>query len=365
MAIVASQTFSDIIEDNDWSSVSWKEAEYANVFLKNGIIDTDQPQAQAVINAWDENQENIPDIISLGYVSYPFKEFNIPVIGNTEPVAVDPTFLTLKTKTFYGNQWYGVSTIQRDLLRAADGVSYVNEFLGRIFSIQTNQTVCSTLAGMSDIEEITVGGDDSEFSEELVEKASALKGDAGYKGFSRFYMHSDTLTDIRTKQRSGTIKDVLIAPRKTEQKTAIKIEGSASGTSLGQFVDTSFTGESIMAYLGSTPIYLDDSLKKGVISIVDNGAFAFVQQEFNNPLSYERKAKSNYGVGKEEFGVRYAYIVHPIGFNFKGVLQTGGGAGTYDNIFGLSLAELGAGGQYELGLDIKKCKIFQIKVKIG
>ncbi len=360
MATTPKVSLAEIVGTNNWASISWLESIFANMLFNNRVIDRNQPNAQSILNAWNEKQDNIPSVIDLGYISYIFKEFNIPVIGNTEPDAIDPKFLTLKTKTFYGNQWYAASTIQKDLIRAQDPITYLNQFVGRVLTTQLNQTICSTLGGMSDITEITVGGADVEFSEELVEQASGLKGDAGYKGFKRFYMHSDTLKDIRSKQRSGTIKDVLIAPIKAQERTSVKIDGSSAGTSLGQYMDTSLAGESEMAYLGSTSIVLDNSLTAGVISIVEDGAFAFVQQEFNNPLSYEFQAKANFGIGREEMGIRYAYIMHPIGFNFKGVLGT-----SYANGFGLSMAELSAGNQYELGFDIKKCKILQMKVKIG
>jgi hypothetical protein len=57
-------------------------------------------------------------------------------------------------------------------------------------------------------------------------------------------------------------------------------------------------------YGGVTPIVLDDELKAGFISLVENGAFAFTQKNLANPLAYLDNPKGGNGAGSEEWGCK-------------------------------------------------------------
>ncbi len=362
---VTQQSLEDIIGNNDFHSLSYLESEYANTLINNPSITMVGSNGRDHLNAYLATGDNLPAVLEVGYSGYDHAEWNTGNTSDDEATAEDPFFLTYKTKTHYKNRWFNVKTIQRDLIKALDPVAFLNGFIAKDLITYYNTLMAATLAGMSDITGITVGNGTANFSQGLVQQAEGIKGDAGYKSFSRFYMNSATVADILMKQRNGTIKNPLIEPLKIGEQATIRVDAGTDGSKYGQSIEKRMGGASNLAYLGSIPIVLDDNLKDGVISILEEGAFAFAQTEFKNPISYHRKPMSGNGSGKEVLGMRVSFIMHPVGFNFVGEKTTNIGAGNYANTFGLSLAELISGGQYEAGYNIKETKIIQIKVKVG
>lgn len=362
---VTEQSLEDIIGNNDFHSLSYLESEYANALIGNPSITMVGSNGRNILNAYRETGDNLPGVLEVGYSGYDHAEWNTGNTSDDEASAEDPFFLTYKTKTFYKNRWFNVKTIQRDLIKAIDPVAFLNGFIAKDLITYFNTVMSATLSGMSDITDITVGDGTANFSQGLVQQADGIKGDAGYKSFSRFYMNSATVADILMKQRNGTIKNPLIEPLKIGEQAVLRSDPGTAGVKYGQSITKKMGGVSNLVYLGSIPIVLDDNLKDGVISILDDGAFALAQTEFKNPMSYHHKPMTGNGSGKEVLGMRVSFIMHPVGFNFVGEKTTNIGAGNYANTFGLSLAELISGGQYEAGYNIKETKIIQIKVKVG
>ncbi len=361
---VTQQSLEDILGDNDFHSLSYLESEYANTLINNPSVTMVGSDGRDHLNAYEMQNKNLPSVLEVGYSGYDHAEWNTGNTSDDEATAEDPFFLTYKTKTYYKNRWFNVKTIQRDLLKALDPVAFLNGFIAKDLITYYNTVIAGTLAGMSDITAVTIGDGSKEFSQGLVQQAEGIKSDAGYKSFSRFYMNSATVSNILTKQRLGTIKNPLIEPLKIGEKAILRVDAGTEGAKYGQSVEKKMGGVSNLVYLGSIPIVLDDNLKDGVISILEEGAFAFAQTEFNNPLNYHRKPMSGNGSGKEVLGMRVSFIMHPVGFNFVGSKSTNIGAGNYASPFGLSLAELISGGQYEVGHNIKETKIIQIKVSM-
>jgi hypothetical protein len=202
---------------------------------------------------------------------------------------------------------------------------------------------------MQDIAAITVGTSLVDFSALAVINARNLKGDLGYGKLASMYMNSTTLNDILVKQDAGTITKELIK----------EVYGKVSITTAG--VTTTVDSDTPeYRYNGVTPIVIDDALSTGVITLVEKGAFAFAQKDLTNPLMYVNDPKTGNGAGKEEWGTKSLYILHPIGFSFIGVIAT-----NYASRSGLTIAELQAGGLYELKVDAKLAPITNIVVKIG
>ncbi len=365
MAQVTENTVEEVIANNNYSSISHIESTEANTFKNNPSITMTGTDGRLIMNAFTLVDKNIPSVLEVGYTGYKHEEWNIGNTSNDMAIAAEAFFLKYQTKTYYANRWFSIKTIQKDLMKSSDPAGLLNDFLAKDAFQYYNSVMCATLAGMKDIEEITVGDGTKNFSQSLVLEAEGIRGDAGYKGFNRFYMHSDTLKDILKKQDGIDINKALIQPIKIGEQATINVASGTAGTTIGQSIQTRMGGLSTMAYLGSVPIILDDELEKGIISILGDGAFAFAVAEKNDPIAYERIGKTGNGSGKEEFGMRVTFIMHPVGFNFTGVESTETGAGKYAEKTGLSLAELKAGGQYQAGYDIKQTKIIQIKVKMG
>ena len=336
----------DVVQKNNWSSSSFIESTAVNRLLNSGIITAASQQAQDLLNAI--NYENVQSTVRVGMVGYNWAEQNLGDASDKSAVALQPIFDELDVKTFYGNQWWGVRAIQKDLMNSTQPNRLVLEHVGRYWATQFNKIISATVSGMSDITAITEGDGTNNLSRKMVIAARKKKGDMGFGKLAKMYMNSTTIADILDKQEDGIIKELIT--EKYGQVTIVK-------DGVTQLVQSD-TPQYV--YGGATPIVVDDAMKDGIISLIEQGAFAFVQKDLSNPLMYSNDPKSGNGVGKEEWGTKALYVLHPIGFSFKGEYGT-----NYASRSGLSLAELQGGGQYGLKVDAKLAPITNLKIKIG
>ena len=339
-------TIQDVIQNNNWKSSSFKQSTYVNRLLNSGIITGASQQAQDLLNAID--YENVQSTVRVGMVDYDWAEQNLGDASDNTVTALQPIFDELDVKTFYANQWWGVRAIQKDLMNTTQPNRLVLEHVGRYWATQINKIISSTVSGMSDIADITVGDGTENLSRKMVIAARKKKGDMGFGKLAKMYMNSTTMADILDKQEDGTIKELIT--EKYGQVTIVK-DGV---TQLVQSETPQYV------YGGATPVVVDDAMKDGIISLIEEGSFAFAQKDLANPLMYSNDPKAGNGVGKEEWGTKSLYVCHPIGFGFKGVYGT-----DYANRSGLTLAELQGGGQYELKVDPKLSPITNLRVRIA
>lgn len=337
-------TISQIILDNNWSSADFAESTDVNKLIQSGITTEVSDQAQAVLNAIDF--ENVQSTVTVGISDYDWVEQNLGDASDTDAVSLAPFFDEMTAKTFYGNQWWEVRTIQKDLLNSTQPLRLVQNKVGSFWATQWNRIISATVSGMSDITEITIGNGTTEFSRTMVISAMALKGDMGFNKLNNMYMNSITFADQLTKQVGGS---------------TLFTQGNARRTVLVDGVETLVeTNEQVWYYDGVTEVVLDDTIADGIISLISQGAFAFGQKNLNDPMMYLNSPKAGNGAGKEEWGTKSLYVMHPLGFNFIGVLAT-----DYASKSGLSLAELQGGGLYELQVDAKLAPITNLNVKVG
>lgn len=339
-------TIQNVIQNNSWKSSSFKEAIEVNRLFNGGIVSAASSQAQAILNAVDF--DNVQSTVRVGLVDYDWAEQNLGDASDNTVNALQPVFEELDVKTFYGNQWWGVRAIQQDLMSSTEPNRLVLNHVGRFWATQFNKIISSTVSGMSDIAEITIGDGTANLSRKMVIAARKKKGDLGFGKLAKMYLNSKTIADILDKQEVATVKELI-----TEKYGQVTI--TKDGVSQVVQNDTPS-----YVYGGATPIIVDDAMKDGIISLIEEGAFAFAQKELANPLMYSNDPKAGNGVGKEEWGTKSLYVLHPIGFGFKGVLGT-----NFASRSGLSLAELQGGGQYTLKVDAKLAPITNLKVKIG
>lgn len=339
------KTIQEVIQNNKWKSVSFEKSTDVNRLINSGIITRASDSAKQILDAIDYS--NVQSTLTVGLVDSEWAEQNFGDASDNRAGAIEPLFDEVTVKTFYGNQWWAVRTIQKDLMNTSKPNKLVLEKIGRYWATQWNRIISATLSGLSSIQEITVGDGTKNLDRLMVVDAMAKKGDMGFGALDTMYMNSRTFADQLKKQIASG--DVLF----TRKQADIQVNDSgrvvANDTSAGQWV-----------YDGVTPIVLDDTFADGVISLVSNGAFAFEQKNLNNPLMYYKDMKAGNGAGKEEFGTKALYILHPLGFSFKGVLGT-----DYASKSGLTLAELQGGGLYELKVDAKLAPITNLKVKLG
>lgn len=338
-------TIQQVIQDNDWKSASFEQSTDVNALINSGIITRAGEQATALLGAMQ--YDNVQSTMTVGLVDSDWAEQNFGDTTDTEATAIEPFFDEVTVKTFYGNQWWAVRTIQKDLLNATQPNRLVLNKVGGFWATQWNKIISATISGMANITAITVGDGTADLDRLMVVDAMAKKGDMGFGTLDKMYMNSKTFADQLKKQI--TAGDQLFT--RVASTTIYGTDGLVVGTN---------TGSDIWVYDNATPIILDDTISDGIISLVSDGAFAFEQKNLNDPLMYEKSAKAGNGSGKEEFGTKSLYIMHPIGFSFKGVLTT-----DYASKSGLSLAELQGGGLYELKVDAKLAPITNLKVKIG
>ncbi|NYT46366.1 MAG: hypothetical protein H0A75_00210 [Candidatus Methanofishera endochildressiae] len=69
-------------------------------------------------------------------------------------------------------------------------------------------------------------------------------------------------------------------------------------------------------------------------------------KDLDNAMMYDNSPRSGRGVGKEQWGTKAIYIIHPTGFSFK---ESQSGAHAYSPS-GLTIANLKRGNKYELAL---------------
>lgn len=341
-------TIQDVILNNTWKSSSFELSTDVNRLFSSGILTAANPQARAIIDALDE--DNLQSTVKLGLTNYEWAEMHLGDASDDEATSQEQVLDEYNVKTFYGDFWWSVRTIQRDLMNETRPVALVLQRVGEYWATAWNKYISATVSGMSDISEITVGSDSTEFSRQLVLNARSKKGDMGYGKLATMYMSAITLHDILSKQAAGVVitEDLI---KETYGTTTIVVDG----------VTTVVTDAApTYKYNGTTPIVVDDSMSSGVISLIEDGAFAFYQKDLAQPLMYQNSPKSGNGVGKEEWGTKQMFIIHPIGFDFVGVYDT-----DYASRSGLTLAELEGGGLYELTVDAKLSPITNIKVKIG
>lgn len=339
------KTIQDVILNNQWKSSSFMASTDVNRLFNSGIVSNASDQAQALINAID--YDNVQATVRVGMVGYDWAEQNLGDASDTVVTALQPMFDEVNAKTFYGNQWWGVKTIQRDLMNTTQPNRLVLETVGRYWAKMYNKLISATLSGLSTVAEITVGDGTANLSRKMVIEARKRKGDMGFGKLANMYMSSGTLADILEKQADGAAELI------TERYGLITIVQDG----VTQTVQND-TPEYV--YGGVTSIIVDDAIADGVISLVEDGAFAFAQKDLLNPLAYVNDPKSGNGAGAEEWGTKAVYLLHPVGFNFVGVHGT-----DYESRSGLTIAELQGGGLYELNVDAKLAPITNLKVKMG
>lgn len=339
------KTIQDVILNNAWKSVSFMQSTDVNRLFNSGIVTSASESAQRIINALDFN--NVQATVKMGLVDYQWAEQNLGDASDKTVSSLQPMFDEVDVKTYYGNQWWGVYTIQRDLMNTTQPNRLVLEHVGRYWAKMYNRIISACLSGLSKLPEITVGDGTQELSRKLVIEARKRKGDMGFGKLANMYMSSLTLADILEKQADGAPELI------TERYGLITIVKDG----VTQQVQSD-TPEYV--YGGVTKITLDDTMTDGVISLVEDGAFAFTQKDLANPLAYVNDPKAGNGAGKEEWGTKALYILHPVGFSFVGVHGE-----DYESRSGLTLAELQGGGLYELKVDPKLAPITNLKVKIG
>jgi len=338
-------TILNVIQNNQWKSSSFIQSTDVNKLISGGIVTGASEQASAILNAMDYG--NVQSTMTIGLVDTAWAEQNFGDATDTLASSLEPFFDEYKVKTFYGNQWWAVRTIQKDLMNSTEPNRLVLNKVGAYWATQWNRIISATVSGMSTIAGITVGDGLVNFSRSMVISAMTLKGDMGFGKLNEMYMSSATFADQLAKQE---VAGVTLFTQGSKQRT-VKVNGVETLVA---------TNETVWYYDGATEVVLDDTMTLGIISLISKGAFAFSQKDLNDPLMYEKTAKAGNGAGKEEYGTKSLYIMHPIGFDFVGVLGT-----NYASKSGLTLAELQGGGQYALKVDAKLSPITNLKVKIG
>ena len=339
-------TIQEVIQNNNWKSVSFEKATEVNRLINSGIVTKAGDSASNFINAL--SFDNVQSTMTVGLVDSEWVEQNLGDASNDLASSIEALYDEVNVKTFYGNQWWAVRTIEKDLLSATKPNQLVLDKIGSYWATQWNKIISATISGMSDIAEITVGDGTQNLSRSLITSVRKLKKDMGVGKLANAYMSSTTLFDVIEKQDAGTITEIIT--EKYGQVTVVK-------DGITQVVQSD-TPTYVLNKV--TEIMVDDTMKDGVISLVEDNAFAYTQKEMKDPLMYNNDPKAGNGAGKEEFGTKMLYMMHPIGFSFKGELGT-----DYASKSGLTLAELQGGGLYELKVDIKLSPITNLKVKIG
>jgi len=335
-------TIAEIVQNNQWHSSDIRESTYVNKMFNSGIIRDGGDMAQAAVNALDF--DNVQSVIKTGLMEYPWQEQHLGDASDTEVSGVEIAMDTVNVKTYYGNQWWTVRAIQKDLMNSTHPMQVVNEFVGRYWSTQWNKLISSMLSGMAGITAITAGHEGHDFNEQMVDDARQKKGDMGYGKLANMYMNSFTAHYIMSKQKAANQKELLSF--RYGQVTVVK-------DGITQLVQSSVPE---LVYRGVTPVIVDDTMYDGTIALVDEGAIAFTTKDLANPLMYDNSPRSGRGVGKEQWGSKALYILHPVGFNFTEK------AGNFSKS-GLTIANNLAGGNYSLAVPAKLSPITFIRCK--
>jgi len=336
-------TLTEVIQDNRWSTAQIMKTTAVNNLFKSGIITRAGEQAKAFMNAL--NFENVQDTITVGMVDAEWAEQNLGDASDDKATGIEPIFDEARAKTFYGNQWWTVRTIQKDLMNATKPYTLVGNKVGEYWATMWNRILSATVSGMSDIAEITVGDGTKVLDRLLVVDAMTKKGDMGFGKLGKLHMNSKTFAYNLKKQIEAG--DILF----TREKAQVQVGAD------GRVVQYD-TEDGRWVYDGSTEIVIDDTMKDGIISLISKGAFVLEAKEVKKPLLYVNDPLAGNGAGKEMWGTKMIYILHPLGFDMKGQVGT-----DYDNKSGLTLAELQGGGLYDLKVDAKLAPITNLKVK--
>lgn len=337
-------TIQEVIQDNEWKSSSFEQSTDVNRLFNSGIITSAGDAAQSILTSMDES--NVQETMRVGLSDIEWAEQNFGDATDDEADSLESTFKDVDIKTFYGNQWWAVRSIQIDLMNETQPNRLVLNRIGEFWATQYNRIISATVSGMSDIAEITTGDGASNLSRVMVIEARQKKGDMGYGKLATMNMSSTQLAWILTQQ-AAEVMDVLITAKYGLTKLVVG--------GVEQIVQNPTPS---YVYDGVTDIVVDDTMSDGIISMVEDGAMAFSRKDLANPLMYEKSAKAGNGVGKEEWGTKGLYIIHPIGFSFIGERPA-----DYANKSGITIAELQAGGMYSLAVSEKLARITNLKVK--
>lgn len=356
----------DIIQNNNWRTSSFERSTDVNRLFNSGILTMMGQQANDAVSAID--QSNVQSVITLGLSDFGFKEQNLgSSIIATKATSIAADFKEYQVKTFYGNQWWQVTNIERDLMQINKPLQHVNEKIGAYWAIQINKLIGATVSSLTRITEITTGDGTKNLSLQMVLDSRNLKAELGYGDLGRMYMSSGTLFDILTKINDGRIPFPLITEAHGDLSISLTNPVGNPSSPIYQTTAQQTRTAPMYVFNGVTPIVLDDSIANGTISIVENNAFGYARKDLTSPLMYANDPKSGNGAGSEEWGTKSLYVVHPLGFGFIGKQGAVPGTGgvTYVSRSGLTIAELLAYKQYALVEDVKLSKIMNLNVKIG
>ena len=336
---------------NDWSSATFQGSLAVNKLMQDGIVIPIQGQIRQDIDGLDS--DNMKSVIISGIVSRTFME---PTGMNASDTEIDSHELDqtqYSVKTFYQAYSEIERQIQTDIMPMSDAdaqVHLVNVY-GTYWATHWNKIMANTIKGMSATTglPIIVGTGTADFSRTAVINARKIKGDLGFGKIGRMYMNSTTIHDILVKIEQGTIASGTL------------VETYGTSTIVVGGVQTMVTNEEpTYKYNGVTTIEVDDDMADGDIAILEKGSFGIGEKSLEIPLETSRNALSGGGSGISKIVSRKCFILHPLGFNFAGILGT-----NFASNAELTYAELQTAGMYTVENDVKNTKIVILKVKIG
>ena len=338
MALIA-----DVILNNNWKATSVNKSTVVNAVLQSGVVSQASQEATDLLGAL--NEQNVNSTITTSLIGYDWAEGNLGDSSGTVVSGLAENFDEATAKVQYVNQWWNVRTIQKDLLASTEPNRVVNEFMGRFWSETFNRIMASTITGIAvGIPALVNDILTATFTEEAVLDTMLLKGDKGMAGLDTMQMNSATF--ISAKKKEPTLFT------QTFGADVVQVVGG---------VETVVRGKPTgWVYDGYVKVVIDDVLTNGYIALVDVNAFAYAEKEnIEKPMMYSEDAKAGNGAGSEDFGTKKAFIMHPVGFNFVGVLAT-----DYASKSGVTLAELQSGDLYELVVPVKLSPITVLKVTL-
>lgn len=332
-------TIAQVILNNNWKATSVNKSTAVNAVLESGIIATGSQDAQDMLNAI--NEQNVNSTITTSLIGYAWAEGNIGNSTSTVPASLAEAFTEAKVKVNYINQWWGVPTIQKDLLASTTPNLVVNEFIGRFWAETYNKMMTSTITGLATITALVNDILTGTFTANAVLDTMLIKGDMGMKGLNTMQCNSATFISMKKKEPAmftQTFGDPIL---KVVGGTETYVRGKPTG----------------WLYDGYVRVIIDDTMVNGLLALVDENAFVLVEKtNIEKPLMYKDDPKGGNGAGLEDFGTKKLFVVHPLGFNFVGVQGT-----TYADKGGLTMAELASGSQYALAVDKKLSPITFLK----
>lgn len=353
----------DIILNNKWRTSSFEGTVELDRLFKSGVLTMMGSQANAAVSAID--QDNVQSVVYVGSQEFAFEEQNLggPASIAKDAGAITADYKTYGAKTFYGNKWWNVSNIEQDLMKIDMPNDLVRQTVGAYWATQINKIIGASVSSLARVTEITTGNGTDELSLQMVLDSRNKKAEHGYGELGRMYMSSSTLYAILSKINKGTIPYPIITETHGDLSISRTNPIGTPATPLFQTTAQQARLTPEYKFNGVTPIIVDDSISKGIISMVENGAFGYARKDLTSPLMYANLPKSGNGAGSEEWGTKSLYVVHPLGFSFTGVLAgTGVTNATYANKAGLTLTELLTKKQYSLVGDVKLSKIMNLKV---